>query len=91
MVYINSTRNARIRARIETKESQLTAAETALENAMTEIESYSLNTGEGTQTTKHRKIEDLLEAIRILESEIDKLYRKLNGTGLINMNLRRKN
>ena len=89
MVYIPSARRTRIQNRITAKEAALAAAEDALTAAMVEVESYTLNTGEGSQTTKHRKIEDLEKTIRVLESQIDRLYRQLNGTGLINMNLRR--
>jgi len=89
VVYIPSARRTRIQNRITAKEAALAAAEDALTAAMVEVESYTLNTGEGSQTTKHRKIEDLEKTIRVLESQIDRLYRQLNGTGLINMNLRR--
>jgi len=84
-----ATRDA-IRAEIVAKEAQLALANAALSAALTEIASYRLDTGEGSQQTKYRGLEELQMAVDALESNIRSLYRRLNGTGIMNLNVRRK-
>ena len=90
MSYLNSGERTRILALISTKETQLTAANTMLTEALaTDVQSYSFDSGEGKQSTTRRKISEIQQTIRSLEAELDRLYRRINGTGIVTMNLRR--
>jgi hypothetical protein len=91
MAFISATARARIEAQIATKEAQLAAANTAYTAALGsgDVESYSLDTKEGKQATTLRSPAVLLKAIQQLESEINRLYRRLEGGGICNLNLRR--
>lgn len=91
MAYLPPDIRARIEAQITSKTEQLAAVNTAYLNSLTnaEIQTYTLDTGEGKQSTTRRKPEELQRAIRILETDLERLYRRLNGGGLVNMNLRR--
>ena len=55
-----------------------------------ENESYRFDSGEGSQATKKRKLEDLREQISTLESEIDGINRRLKGLGLTKLTLNRR-
>lgn len=82
----------RIQASITAKESQLALARTAYERLLTDgdTESYLFDSREGKQATTLRSPSVLAKEITRLEAEIDRLYRRASGTGLVNMNLRRK-
>lgn len=71
-------------------EAELAKLDEAMMNATLEVEEYRLNTGEGMQQTKYRDLEKLQKQITKAEYMIDWIINKLNGWGLMNMNLRRK-
>lgn len=90
MTCISNTQRAEIIAAINKKGAQLAIAEAAYERLLArDTESYRFDSGEGSQQAKSRKISDLADQIDRLESQIAALYRKLNGSGIVNMNLRR--
>jgi len=86
---LNPTAKTKIKARIARYEALLDAAEEQL-LSLTEVEDFKIDTGEGSQRTKFRKMEDLRKSIRSYEIMIDHLYQRLNGAGLSNITLRRK-
>jgi hypothetical protein len=92
MSYLSSAIRTRIEQQIATKTAQLDAANTAYTAALanSEIQTFTLDTGEGKQSSTRRNPKQLLEVIRLLESDLDRLYRRLNGGGIVNMNLRRR-
>jgi uncharacterized small protein (DUF1192 family) len=92
MAYLHPTIRARIEAQINTKTAQLAAANASYTAALTnsEIQTYTFDSGEGKQSTTRRKPAEIAAAIRILESEIDRLQRRLDGTSIVNLNLRRR-
>lgn len=92
MSCISSTERARIVAQITTKEAQLAALNTAYTAALTasEIKSYKFDTGEGSQSTTRRDPAELYSQIRQIEMQLDRLYRRLNGGGIVNLNMRRR-
>jgi hypothetical protein len=90
MSCINSNTAARIRARIIKNEALLEKAEAALALSFTHIKEYRLDTGEGSQKTEYKDPRQLQQVIDSIESSLERDYRRLNGTGLVNMNLRRK-
>lgn len=58
-----------------------------------DIAKYRLDTGSGSggeQETTLRSPAVLLQQIDTLEKQIDRLYRQLEGGGVVNMNLRRR-
>jgi predicted RNA binding protein with dsRBD fold (UPF0201 family) len=89
--FLSSTRQAQLTADLDRVNSQLeklyTSYDSAIENS--EIEEYSFNSMEGSQRTTRRKPEEILKSINVLEAKRDQITKKLNGTGLVNMNLRR--
>jgi len=55
-----------------------------------QIESFSLNTGEGSQASKRWEAAKLQELSSVLERRRESIYQRLTGLGLLNMNVRRK-
>lgn len=92
MSYLDPSVQARLRAQITLKEAQLDAANTALSEALanSEIQSYKFSSGEGDQYASRRKPEDIQKSITILENAIERLYNRLGGKGIVNMNCRRR-
>ncbi|MHA1286842.1 MAG: hypothetical protein ACTSPB_05500 [Candidatus Thorarchaeota archaeon] len=91
MPVMNTTRRARLIARLEIKIAQLAAAnETYLALIAQPIENYKFDSGEGRQEATRRKLEALKDQIDSLEAEIDSIYNKLEGAGIVNLNLRRR-
>jgi hypothetical protein len=92
MSCITSTERARIVTAITTKETQLAAVNAAYLESLTnaEIQTFTFDSGEGKQSTTRRKPGELADAINRLESEINRLRRRLTGGGIVNMNLRRR-
>lgn len=87
-----STRRQQILDRIVKKEEQLISLNTQYDEALenVSIESYTLDTGNGKQSTKRRNPEEIQKLISTIEKEIDSLYRKIRGTGLVNLNQSRR-
>ena len=92
MSCIDSSTRTRILAQISKIETQLTALDTAFTEAVAnaEVESYKFDSGEGSQQVKRRDPNDIQKLIDKLESRLAYLYRRLDGKGLVNMNLRRR-
>lgn len=88
MTFIPQARINRIQARITALETQQTALDAAIA-AGNEIGEYRFDSGEGSQRVRYKSIKTLLESSYNLDRRIESLYRKLQGTGLVNMNLRR--
>lgn len=85
------TYRADLEARLAAKRAQLLLTQAALEELIPQnIEEYKLDTGEMEQRARRRKVKELQELQESLESEIDSIYRRLNGGALVSMNLRRK-
>ena len=89
MAFLTVAQKKRIKKRIAAKEAALTALDAAYLEASTEIKEYRFDSGEGSQRVAYRNLDDLRNQISALEAEIDALYRKLSGTGVVNMSLRR--
>jgi len=85
------TYKASLDARLAAKQAQLTATQAAiLELIPQNIEEYKMDSGEMEQRVRRRKVKELQELQDNLESEIDSIYRRLNGGSLVSMNMRRK-
>jgi hypothetical protein len=92
MANLPSSTRTRIQASITAKESQLALARTAYETALAsgDTESYLFDSREGKQSTTLRSPSVLAKQVSQLEAEIERLYRRIEGGGIVNMNLRRK-
>ena len=90
MPCLSSSRITQLKARLTTKLTQLTAANSLYDELLTSsTESYRFDSGEGSQQEKSRKLSEVQDQISTLESEIDRLQAKLSGKGIVNMNMRR--
>ena len=85
---ITVNRKARIEARIEKKETYLDVLYNLSDN-FDDVASYVFDSGEGKQATNFRSLSEVTQAIKQTESQIDRLYRVLNGTSIVNVHLRR--
>ncbi len=92
MACMSTNKRARLLAQLEKKEAQLLKAETAYDTLLDsgDIESYSFDSGEGRQSTKRRALDSLEKTIDRLEAQIDALVRRLQGTGIMNITLSRR-
>lgn len=91
MTCLSLSKRAEIEARITKLESQLVIANETLDSAVgNEILEYRFDSGEGSQRTEYKSFSEMTKIVDWLESRISYLQRRLNGTGLMNLNLRRK-
>lgn len=85
-----STRIIRLKARLATKETQLSALNDLYDDLVSKsLNEYVLNTGEGMQKGVRVRLEDVEKQITKLESQIDFLYRRIYTTGLIRFTVKR--
>ena len=92
MPCLSSSKRDRILSQITQIDTILTAANTAfLAAAGTEVKKYRFDSAEASQQAELRDLDEMLDNIDRLEKRRDSLVRRLNGTGIVNMNLRRKN
>ena len=91
MTCINSTTRTRLLARLTKREASLVLAEASYDELLANnVESYRFDSSEGEQQTKRRKLQDIKEQVDSLQAEIDNIRRRLDGKGIVNMNLRRR-
>lgn len=89
MSCLAAERRAKLEERLQKKQTLLENLYTALDN-FDGVREYKFDSGEGMQQTKYYSLADIQKNIDIIESQIDRIKRILNGTGLNNINLRRK-
>lgn len=91
MSCLTTARRTQLQSRLTRKLAQLTKAYDSYDSLLDEsIESYKFDSGEGSQQVKRRALENLDKAIDKLETNIDWLQQKLDGTGIAYANMRRK-
>lgn len=73
-------------------QDQISKLQTVLSSAIQngEVEEYVFNSGEGSQKTVRRSLKELNNLLIDLKAQEDRIYRKLYGRSVINVNLRRK-
>jgi len=92
MACITPARRTQLLTKISRLESQLETLYTAYETMISSgVSSYKFDSGEGSQSTNYRSLKEVSNEIERIESQIEKAYKQLNGGGIVNMNLRRKN
>lgn len=90
MAQLISSRHQRILARITALEAQLDALDAALLTASaSDTLEYRFDSGEGSQRQEFRNLAEMEKAQDSLEKRIEAYYKRLEGTGLVNMRLRR--
>lgn len=89
MSCLTAERRVELEERLQKKQTLLENLYSALDN-FDGVREYKFDSGEGMQQTKYHSLADIQKNIEILESQIDRIKRILNGTGLNNINLRRK-
>jgi len=79
-----------LKAKLATKEAQLTALNTAYTASITniEIKKYTFDSGVGRQSVERRSPKEIGDAIYTLEREIESIKAELGGYGLVNHNYR---
>lgn len=92
MACISSAQRARLTADLAQVEAQLVIANASYTKALEamDVEEYRFNSGEGSQMARQQDIKKLDAVIESLEARRDKIIRKLEGRGLVNLNMRRK-
>lgn len=91
MSALSTATKARLTAQLARLEAQIESANVALDSLATqEIESYTLNTGEGTQSAKRWDAMKLDALISRLEQRAEHTRQRLLGLGVIALNVRRK-
>lgn len=92
MTYIDPAIRAQLQAQYDTLQQQLAAANTAYTASLgnAEVQSYSLDTGEGKQSATRRKPAEIRIEITAIQREMAQLRQRLLGRGIVSMNLRRR-
>lgn len=91
MSCLSTDRRTWYEARLAKLQAQLDALDDAIDDGTLHVETASLDTGEGKQMMKYKSFDDMFTTQKRLETRISRIYHVLNGTGVVNMNLRRKN
>ena len=93
MAYLSAELRTIYQTRHDGYEAQLILALDYLDNILAGdgIESGKFDSGEAMSWWKYTKPDDfLLKVIRPIEAQIDHYRNKLNGTGIVRLNLRRR-
>jgi ElaB/YqjD/DUF883 family membrane-anchored ribosome-binding protein len=92
MSCLSSTRKAEIEARITKLQARLTLAENALDDVLNSegIKSGKFDSGEAMSWWSQQSPEELQKIISNIEANLDYYRNKLNGTGIVRLNLRRR-
>jgi multidrug resistance efflux pump len=84
-------RVARLRAQLARVRAAIAALDaTYLQLATSLADSYKFDSGEGSQSTNRKKLEDVRTQIDVLEAQEAHIINELYGMGVVNMRLRRK-
>jgi len=90
MGYVSS-RKLRLQTQLARVQASLTSLyDTLSEAAASQNHSYMFDSGEGSQRTTRRKIQDIQDMIDRLEATESHLINELSNMGLVNVRLRRK-
>lgn len=90
MAQLFTNKHNRIVARIAQKEALLADLDTVLSSALQEgVKEYSFKSGPGEENVTNFSPASLRKQIAILESEIEHLYQKIEGTGVVKFKIRR--
>jgi flagellar biosynthesis chaperone FliJ len=91
MGYLSTSTYNRLVTQLTRIEAQIELANETIDSLLTkEIESYSLDTGEGKQSAKRWDAMKLDQLISTLEQRAEHIRQRLAGLGVVAMNVRRK-
>lgn len=88
----STVRRTMLENRLSTKEAQLVKLYAQYDEAIdrTKYDSFTFDSGDARQAAKYRRPETIQKSISILEAQIDSLWMKLSGFGVVRIQLRRK-
>lgn len=87
---LSTTQIAEYQAQLTTLTENLTAINAAIFGGTLNVKMYTFDSGEGKQSVTYQKITELFEVRDLIQSQIKRINHILRGTGLVNLNLRRK-
>ena len=92
MAGLPTTLRTHYQARYDLYVARLVLAEAYFDSLMdTEgTESFKFDSGEASSWAKYTKPDDFLKVLRSIEAQIDHYRNRLNQTGIVRLNLRRK-
>lgn len=92
MACISSERRAELEARKATLDTRIAALDAAYLDALESggVKSYSFNSGEGSQRTEYRTLEEMQDALDRMEAQRQRIINILAGKGIMYSGLRRK-
>jgi hypothetical protein len=91
MGYID-LRKARLKFQLAQVQAALTSLYTQLgEQAVSSVQSYQFDSGDGSQRTTRRKLSEIQDQIERLEATEEHLINELYNMGLTSIQVRRKN
>ena len=92
MACLSSSRRTNLIAQLENIDAAIVKAWAAYNAALevNEVEEYRFDSAEASQKAKMRDPDMLFKQIEKLEKRRESIVAKINGTGVINLNLRRK-
>lgn len=91
MPCLTAAQKTDLETRKETLVAQLALANTAYTESLTSgsVTSYRFDPGDATQQATRRAPAELLQQIKDIQAEIDRINNRLFGIGLVSMRLRR--
>ena len=91
MGYMSTETRERLEDRLTVIEAQIDTANDTMDSLLSKInESYRFDSGEASQQAKRMNIEKLSDQIDILERRAQAIRNRLNGMGVLNLNVRRR-
>lgn len=90
MSCLTSTNRTKLEARKALLEANITALYTALTSGSTEVKEYRFDPNGASQRVQYRSLNEISSTIDILERRLDSIDRRLAGTGLTSLVLKRR-
>lgn len=84
-----ASRTTTLTTRRATLVTQLTAANAAYTDGLSKLESYGFESADGKQSAKRRSLDELWKQIEKITAEIDRIDVRLNGGGIVGMEVSR--
>jgi hypothetical protein len=85
-----SSRTTALLARRAKLVASLAIAETSYDTLLAQpIESFTFNSGDGSQAATRRKLDDLKKQVDLLNSQIEAIDARLNGGGIVGLSVTR--
>lgn len=91
MGWLSTTRRTFIEAQVTRLTAQIALQQDLLDTLIAqEVDEYTFSTGAGSQRAKRKSVDDVLNQLEKLHRMLEYWQAKLDGTGIIDLNLRRR-